>query len=158
MNRVTSFLALGAIVIAGAFAGTAAQASAAVIVNFKVHDADSSASMIRSSALGTGMSGLGNPAASIGPGGDDPSSGFAVFSAATPAVGTSVQSSVSYANAIDGVSNLCTFTITVTRTAFASYTLTLSVAPSAPCSVPSGSPTNTTGQFTSQTYALNWQT
>ena len=62
MNRITSFLALSAIVVAGAFAGTAAQASAAnVNVDFKVHDADASASMIRSGAPSSGISGLISP-------------------------------------------------------------------------------------------------
>jgi hypothetical protein len=160
MNRVTSFLALSAIVVAGAFAGTAAQASAGVSVDFKGHNADNSASMIRTSPLGTEISGLINPPAAIGPGGDDPSSGFAVFSAPTPAIGGNVHASVSYANAIDGVSNACTFTITVTRTALAAYTLHLSVGPSGtPCSVPSGpDPTNANGQFTSQAYVLTWKT
>ncbi len=52
MNRITSFLALSAIVIAGAFAGTAAQASASnVVLDFTVHNGDASASMIRSSSL-----------------------------------------------------------------------------------------------------------
>jgi hypothetical protein len=157
MNRVTSFLALSAIVIAGAFAGTAAQASANVIVDFQVHNGDSAASMIRVSSPGTGMSGLISPAAGIAPGGDDPSSGFAVLSLPTPAIGALVQSSVAYANANDGVSNLCTFTITITRNAATSFTAHFSVAPSTPCSVP-GDQTNLNGQFTSQVYRLTWHT
>jgi hypothetical protein len=157
MNRITSFLALSAIVVAGAFAGTAAQASAAnVTVQFKVHNGDGSASAIRSGPMGTGMSGLINPAAAISPGADDPASGFALVSLSNPAVNTSVTSLVSYANAIDGVSNLCTFTITITRNASASYTLSFSVSQTnASCSVPVND-TNSNGQFTSQTYPLTW--
>ena len=57
MNRITSFLALSAIVVAGAFAGTAAQASANVNVNFKIHNGDgASNSMIRAGAC----EGIGN--------------------------------------------------------------------------------------------------
>ena len=160
MNRITSFLALSAIVVAGAFAGTAAQASAAnVNVQFKVHNADPSASMIRSGAPSSYMSGLISPAASIAPGGADPASGFALFSAPAPSLNNSVQGSVSYANASDGISNLCTFTITVTRNGPASYGLSFSVANNAShCTVPSGSVTNSTGQFTTTTYELDWST
>ncbi|HEY0382851.1 MAG TPA: hypothetical protein VGC72_11705 [Candidatus Elarobacter sp.] len=159
MNRITSFLALSAIVVAGAFAGTSAQASAAnVNVGFKFHNADASASMIRSGAPSAGISGLINPAAAILPGNDDPASGSALFSLPIPNVGSAVQGTVSYVNANDGVSNLCTFTMTVTRTAFASYTLAFSVSPPGNhCSVPAGG-SNSTGQFTNSTYALTWQT
>ncbi len=156
MNRITSFLALSAIVVAGAFAGTAAQASANVNVNFKVHNADLSASMIRSGAPSSGISGLISPAAAVLPGNDDPASGFASFSLPTPASGNAVSGSVSYANASGGISNLCTFTITVTRNALASYTLSFSVANNTShCTVP-GSVTNANGQFTSATYELDW--
>jgi hypothetical protein len=157
MNRITSFLALSAIVVAGAFAGTAAQASANVNVNFKVHNADSSASMIRSGAPSSGISGLINPAAAILPGGDDPATGFALFSLPPPSLNNSVQGTVSYANASDGISNLCTFTITVTRTAPSSYQLVFSVSNNTShCTVPSGTVNNSTGQFTSTTYELDW--
>ena len=157
MNRVTSFLALSAIVVAGAFAGTAAQASANVNVNFKVHNADASASMIRSGAPSSGISGLINPAAAILPGGDDPATGFALFSLPPPSVGNAVSGSVSYANASDGVSNICTFTITVTRTALSSYSLTFGVGNNnSHCTVPSGTVNSSTGQFTSTTYELDW--
>jgi hypothetical protein len=157
MNRFTSFLALSAIVVAGAFAGTAAQASAAnVNVQFNVHDADASASMIRVGAPSAGITGLISPAASISPGSDDPASGFALFSVPIPNVNQSVQGSVSYANANDGFSDLCTFTITVTRTAPAAYTLSFSVAQTtAHCSVPAGA-SNSNGQFTTATYRLDW--
>lgn len=160
MNRISSFFALSAIVIAGAFAGTAAQASAGnVNVAFKVHDADASASMIQVGSPPLTITGLINPAAPISPGGDDPSSGFALFSAGAPSVGGSVSGSVSYANASDGVSNLCTFTIMVSRPATNSYGLRFAVSPSiTPCTVPTVSPTNANGQFTSTTYMLTWST
>ena len=159
MNRITSFLALSAIVVAGAFAGTAAQASANVNVQFKIHNADASASMIRSGAPSTGISGLINPPASISPGNDDPASGFAQFSLPNPNVNGVVHGSVSYANASDGLSNLCTFTITVTRSASTLYSLSFSAVNNAShCSVPSGSVTNSDGQFTSTTYQLSWST
>jgi hypothetical protein len=156
MNRLGSFLALSAIVVAGAFAGTAAQASANVNVSFKIHNADASASMIRSGAPDTGITGLMSPAASILPGGDDPATGSALFSLGTPASGGEVHASVSYANASNGVDNLCTFTIKVSRSGLASYTLHFTADQhNTNCSVPSDV-TNATGQFTSTTYALNW--
>ena len=160
MNRITSFLALSAIVVAGAFAGTAAQASAAnVSVNFKLYDADPSASMIRSGAPSSGISGLIDPVAAILPGNDDPASGFALFSLPAPNVNSSVHGTVSYANASDGVSNLCMFTITVTRNSISSYSLTFSAANnSSHCTVPSGTVNSTTGQFTNTTYELDWST
>ena len=158
MNRITSFLALSAIVVAGAFAGTAAQASAAnVTVNFKVHNADASASMIRSGAPSSGISGLIDPAAAILSGGDDPATGFALFSLPAPNVNNSVHGTVSYANASDGISNLCTFTITVTRGGLSSYTLSFSVSNNTShCTVPGGTVINSTGQFTNTTYELDW--
>jgi hypothetical protein len=156
MNRLGSFLALSAIVVAGAFAGTAAQASANVSAVFKIHNADASASMIRSGAADSGIAGLISPAASILAGGDDPASGSASFSLPTPLIGGEVHASVSYANASNGVDNLCTFTIKVSRTAFASYTLHVSADQhNTNCGVPSDV-TNSTGQFTATTYALNW--
>jgi hypothetical protein len=159
MNRFTSFLALSAIVVAGAFAGTAAQASAAnVTVDFNVHNGDASASMIRVGTTSSGISGLINPAAPILSGGNDPASGSGVFSAPAPPIGGSVQGSVSYANANDGVSNSCTFTITVLHPLLNTYTLHFSVLPSGTaCSAPANV-NNMNGQFTSTVYALNWST
>ena len=158
MNRVTSFLALSAIVVAGAFAGTAAQASATnVNVDFKVHNADASASMIRMGTTSSTISGLINPAASILPGGDDPASGFALFSAAAPNVGAFVQGTLSYANANDRISNECTFTITITHPSVNLYNLHFAVSPSSPCDVPADV-TSGAGQFTASTYVLNWRT
>jgi hypothetical protein len=158
MNRITSFLALSAIVVAGAFAGTAAQASATnVTVDFKVHNGDATQSMIRVGSTSSSISGLINPAASILAGGDDPASGFAVFSAPVPNSGGSVSGNVSYANASDGVSNLCTFTITVSRFGPASYGLHFSAGTGTACIVPSDT-SNSNGQFTSTVYALTWST
>jgi len=160
MNRVTSFLALSAIVVAGAFAGTAAQASASnVNVQFKIHNGDgASTSMIRTAAPSSGITGLIDPAAAILAGNDDPASGFALFSLGAPGVHASVQGSVSYAKASDLVSNLCTFTITVTRNSFASYSAHFSVGPTAGNCIAPGDVTNSDGQFTSTTYAFVWST
>ena len=81
MNRITSLLALSALVVAGAFAGTAAQASASnVNVDFNVVNGDGSASMIRI-GQSSEISGLITPAAAILPGNTDPASGSALFSA-----------------------------------------------------------------------------
>ena len=121
-------------------------------------NADTAQSAIRVGTTSPAISGLITPAASIAPGADDPSSGFASFSALAPNVGGSVQGSVSYANAVDFVSNLCTFTITVSRPAQNTYNLHFSVGPiGTPCSVP-GDAQSSGGQFTGTVYALTWTT
>ena len=158
MNRITSFLALSAIVVAGAFSATAAQASANnVIVDFTVHNADSAESMIRSGSLPSTFSGLITPPSAIGPGGDDPSSGYAQFIAPAPAVGHSVQGSLTYVDA--NLMNVgCTFTITVSRSAPNSYGLAFSVSNNGThCSVPAGG-SNSDGLFTTSSYTLSWST
>lgn len=159
MNRITSFLALSAIVIAGAFAGTAAQASASnVVLDFTVHNGDASASMIRSSSLPASMSGLIAPPASIGPGGNDPSSSFAVFSGSVPPIGGYVQGSVTYANAADQLSNACTLNIRITHVSAQVFRAHFWVTESGTnCTVP-GDATNSDGQFTTTTYTFGWST
>jgi hypothetical protein len=160
MNRLTKTLALAAGVIAGALGATAAQASAANFnVNFALHNLDASASMIRvTSPLPSGVSGLIDPAAAISPGGYDPATGNAVFSRALPALFTSIQTTLKYANASDGISNPCTFTIQVSKDLNPSpYLLHFSVDDTTHCSVPADV-RSSTGQFPSQTYVLNWAT
>ncbi len=157
MNRITSLLAAGAFALAGAIGATAAQASAAnVNVNLVAHNADSSLSMIRTSSLSAALSGFTNPAAAISPGGYDPSSGNALFSVLAPSINNSVSASVTYANGSDGISDLCTFTIKVTRLGSASYKLSFTVSGAGmSCSVPSDQTSND-GQFTGTNYALTW--
>ncbi|MDQ6943560.1 MAG: hypothetical protein M3169_13740 [Candidatus Eremiobacteraeota bacterium] len=159
MNRITSFLALSAIVVAGAFAGTAAQASASnVVLDFKVHNGDASASMIRSSTLPGTISSMTSPAAAVARGGDDPSSGYAVFSAPYPSIGGYAQGSVTYVNAGDLSSNACTFNIRITRLGSQSFKAHFWVTESGTnCTVP-GDATNTDGQFTSTVYTFVWST
>jgi hypothetical protein len=158
MNRLTKTLALAAGVVAGALGVTAAQASAANFqVNFAFHNIDASASMIRvTSPLPSGIAGLIDPAAAISPGGYDPASGNAVFSGlltSLPALAT-----MKYVNAGDGVSNACNFTIKVSKDSNPSpYLLHFSVDATSHCSVP-GDVRSSNGQFTSQTYVLNWAT
>jgi hypothetical protein len=159
MNRITSLLALGALVVAGAFAGTAAQASASnVNVNFKVANGDASTSTIRT-GQSSGISGLITPAAAILPGNSDPASGSAFFSAPMPlSVGSYVEGWVKYANAGDMSLNQCTFNIRVTRVSTLSLRLHFSITESpTDCSVPADV-TNSDGQFTSTTYVLTWKT
>jgi len=157
MNRLTKTLALAAGVIAGALSATAAQASAATFtVDFAAHNVDASASMIRAtSPLPTGVSGLINPAAAISPGGYDPASGFATFSAALPTLGASAVAVLEYA-ALDG-SSPCTFTIRVSHDTNPSPYLVHFSVDSSKCSVPADV-RSSNGQFTSQTYILNWGT
>ncbi len=154
MNRITSFLALSAIVIAGAFAGTAAQASANVIVDFRVQNGDGSATMVRSGSLPPSFSGFTVPAPSVAPGGYDPATGFGRFTASTPAIYHFVQGSIAYADA-NNASSACTFSITVTRTGLNAYQLHFADSNSGThCSVPADA-SNSDGQFTGG-YTLLW--
>jgi hypothetical protein len=156
MNRISSLLALGAIVVAGAFAGTAAQASASnVSVSFNVHNADASQSMIRTGSSSS-VSQLITPAAAILPGNYDPASGYGTFSAPAPSLGQHVDAYVQYANASDGLSNKCTFNMRITHVSLASFTLHLWVGESGTnCSVPNDV-TTSDGVFTGITFV--WKT
>ncbi|MDB5028125.1 MAG: hypothetical protein JWO66_1814, partial [Candidatus Eremiobacteraeota bacterium] len=157
MNHLTKALALAAITLAGALGLTTAQASAANFnVNFAIKNADSSASMIRVGSLPAGVTGLIVPAAAISAGGFDPSTGNAVYSAVLPVLGREAHVSLTYANASDGLSNQCTFTIQVKHDAnVLPYLLHFSNVGMSSCTVPADVRT-VDGQFTSATYTLNW--
>ncbi len=156
MNRISSLLALSAIVVAGAFAGTAAQASASnVSASFNVQNADGSVSMIRT-ASSSNITGLTNPAAAILSGNYDPGTGTASFSDLKPLLHAYVEEYVAYANASDGFSNKCTFTMRITQVAAGSFTLHAWIREfGTNCSVPSDV-TNSSGVFTGIT--LGWKT
>ncbi len=159
MNRLSSLLALGAIVVAGAFAGTAAQASAVPKIAFNVHnDPGSSASMIRTSTFGN-ISGLITPPAAILPGGYDPGSGSALFTGAVLlSIGDHTDASVQYAIAGNTTVNVCTFNMRVTRLGATSYKMHLWVTETGTnCTVP-GDVTNSNGDFTGTTYTFVWST
>lgn len=157
MNRLTKTLALAAVALAGAFGATAAQASAANFnVSFLVKNNDSSASMIRSGSLPSGISGLPDPGVAVPAGGTDPSTGIATYSLPLPSVGITKQMSLVYARASDGTS-ACTFTIKVSHdTNSLPYLLQFSTSDTVRCAVPTGSIRTSDGQFTGQTYVLNW--
>lgn len=158
MNRITKTLALAAVVLAGAFGATAAQASAANFnVDFKVHNGDSTYSMIRETTpLPTGISGLINPPSAIAPGGDDPGTGNAVWTGSLPNLNQSVSVNFGYGRSLDNGAQ-CTFTMKITRDSNPSpYLLQLSASNSA-CSVSPSSARSADGQFTSTTAVLNWQ-
>jgi hypothetical protein len=159
MNRVKVLSALAALAVGGALAASTAPAAAytSFNVSFAAKNNDGSASMIRTSALGTGLSGLINPPAAISPGGTDPASGFATFSLPYPGVGHSSTASLLYVNAADNASNACTYTIKVTENSTTSFTLHFTTTAATRCSVPADV-SNGDGQFTSTTYVLNWQT
>jgi hypothetical protein len=159
MNRFTKTLALAAGVLAGALGATAAQASAAnFVVDFALYNKDASASMIRAtSPLPTGITGLIDPAAAISPGGYDPATGNATYSLPLPGVNNFAQTVLKYVNAGDGISNPCNFTIKVSHDSNPSPYLLHFAVDSPKCSVP-GDVRSSTGQFTSQTYILNWAT
>jgi len=158
MNRLSSLLALGAIVVAGAFAGTAAQASATPGIAFNVYnDLNSTASMIRTSTSGN-ISGLITPAAAILPGGYDPASGSARFTGtALPSIGDHVDASVQYANAGSTSSNVCTFNMRITRLGLSSYKMHFWITEAGTnCTAPADV-TNSNGDFTGTTYTLTWK-
>ena len=156
MNQLTKTLALAAVVLAGAFGATTAQASAANFnVNFVVQNNDASVSMIRSGSLPSTVTGPINPASAIAPGGSDPASGYATYSDQLPVLGFSKQVSLAYAKASDGTQQ-CTFTIKVTHDGNAQPYLLHITSDSARCSVPSSDIRTSDGQFTSQTSLLGW--
>lgn len=155
MNRITKTLALAAVVLAGAFGATAAQASAANFnVDFKVVNGDS-VSMIRiTDPLPSGISGVTNPPSAITA--SDPPSGNAVWSGVLPGLNTSTSVSLTYGRASDNGAQ-CTFTMKITHDSNANpYLLQFSVSPTSPCSVGTTSVRTSDGQFTAQTYVLNW--
>lgn len=157
MNRITKTLALAAVVLAGAFGATTAQASAALFhVNFKVVDNSASDSMIRiTDPLPTGVSGLIAPPSAIAVGGSDPASGNGSWSGTLPALNSSTSLTLTYGRASDN-GGQCAFTMTITHDANASpYLLQFSVSPTSACTVPSSVRTSD-GQFTAQTYILSW--
>jgi hypothetical protein len=157
MNRVKVLSALAALTVGGALAASTAPAAAytSFSVSFAIKDNDPSYSVIRTSGIPTGMTGLINPAAAISPAGTDPASGPATFSMAYPGPGKSGSASLTYANSLDQ-SSPCTYTIKVTENSATSFTLHFDTTDSLRCSVP-GDVSNSNGQFTSQTYVLNWQ-
>jgi hypothetical protein len=158
MNRLTKTLALAAVVLAGAFGATAAQASAAnFTVDFKVQNNDtSSISMIRvTTSLPTTVTGLINPASAISAGNADPSSGNAQWSDALPALGHSTSVSLVYGRASDQGAQ-CTFTMTVSHDSnLLPYLLSFTASPNPPCTAPA-SVRSSNGVYTNQIYALGW--
>ena len=159
MNRLTKTLALAAVVLAGAFGATAAQASAANFnVNFAVRDADASASMLRlTDPLPSSVTGLIKPPAAITAGGSDPATGNALWSGVLPTLGNSASVSFTYGRASDHGAQ-CTFTMKISHDANANpYLLELSVLPSSSCSVSTSSARSSDGQFTGTTYGLIWK-
>ena len=159
MNRLSSLLALGAIVVAGAFAGTAAQASATPSIAFNVHNnPGSSASMIRTGSSGN-ISGLITPPAPILPGGYDPATGSGLFTGnALSSNGDHTDGFVQYANASNTLLNVCTFNMRITRLSATSYKMHIWITETGTnCTVP-GDVTNSNGDFTGTTYTFFWST
>jgi hypothetical protein len=155
MIRLVKLLALAGITLGGAFLTTAAQASAANFnVSFAIHNADSTNSMIRTTnPLPTGVSGL-NPIGAILPAGNDPTTGFATYSAGLPALNRSASVSLEYVNSGNSADE-CTFTIQVSNIGGLNpYKLHFS-SDQARCTVPADQQ-NSTGTFTSMTSVVNW--
>jgi hypothetical protein len=158
MNRPLKALAIAAFALAGALGATAVQASAANFnVHFAIKNADSSASMLRqTNPLPSTVTGLIAPPSAISPAALDPASGFAVYSDTLPANNTFKQALLVYANAVDGISNPCTFVLKVSKDSNALPYL-LHISATWPCSAPADV-RSSDGQFTSQTYVLSWTT
>ena len=158
MNRVKVVSALAALAVGGALAANTAPAAAYTTfsVSFAIKDNDSTYDMIRTSGIPTGVTGLLSPAAAISAGSTDPASGFATFSLPYPGLGRSASASLSYAKASDQTS-ACSYTIKVSENSSGTlFTLHFDTSDSVRCSVP-GDVSNGNGQFTTQTYILNWQ-
>jgi hypothetical protein len=156
MHPLTKTLALAAIVLAGAFGATAAQASAAnLLVDFKIVNNDSSVSMIRvTTPLPSTITGLINPATAISAGNSDPSSGNAQWSDTLPALGHSTSVSLVYGRASDQGAQ-CTFIMTVSHDSnVLPYLLSFTASPSPPCTAPA-SVRSSNGVF-NQTYGFGW--
>ena len=158
MNRPLKALALAAFALAAALGATATQASANnFTVNFKFKNADPLLSMIRTSSLPSTVTGLINPPASIASLAFDPNSGNATYSDLLPGLGSSKHVDITYAQS-DGVSNLCTFTITVSRdNNVQPYLLQFSKTANTNCVVPTGTSRSSNGVFTG-TFELDWST
>jgi hypothetical protein len=157
MNRPLKALALAAFALAGALGATAVQASAANFnVNFAIKNADASASMIRTSTLPSTITGLINPASAISPAGLDPASGNAVYSDVLPRFSGDFKSvSLTYANASDGISNQCTFTLKVAKDSNVLPYLLHFAAQGGSCTAPADVRTSD-GQFTGAVYTPAW--
>jgi hypothetical protein len=161
MNRSIKALALAAFALAAALGATSAQASAnnfTVNLKFKNADAGPTVNMKRTSSLPTGLSGMSNPAAIITPGNFDPGSGSATFSDALPALNASIHIDVTFAQSSDGISNACTFTITVAHDSNITqpYQVQFSNNGMARCVVPAAA-RSSTGTFPG-TFELDWST
>ena len=161
MNRSIKALALAAFALAAALGATTAQASAANFsVSFKVKNDDptSTISMIRTSALPSTVTGLINPAASIASMAFDPNSGSASYIDSLPGLGSTTHVDLVYADASNGVSSACTFTITVGRdgNVLQPYYVTFSNHTTSRCVVP-GDARSSNGVFAG-TFTLSWKT
>lgn len=159
MNRSIKALALAAFALAAAFGATTAQASANNFsVNFKIKNAEpvNSDNMIRTSSLPSTVTGLINPPANIAPQAFDPNSGTALYSDTLPLPGQTAHVDMSYANASDGVSNQCTFTITVGHDSnvLQPYYVHFSNNGASRCVIP-GDARSSNGVF-SGTFTLSW--
>ena len=156
MNRPLKALAIATFALAGALGATAVQASAANFnVDFAIKNADPSASMIRVGSLPSTVTGLINPASAILPAGLDPATGNAVYSDALPLLNQTRSVSLKYANANDGISNPCTFTLKVTKDTNVLPYLLHMTADRAPCTAPADVRTSD-GQFTASVYVPAW--
>jgi hypothetical protein len=159
MNRPIKALALAAFALAAALGATATQASAAnFTVNFKIKDADPALSMIRTSSLPSTVTGMG-AATSVASLAFDPSTGNGTYSDLLPALNQSAHVDITYAQASDGISNPCTFTITVSHDSnvLQPYLVQFSRTAGTNCVVPTSTPRSSNGVF-SGTYELDWST
>jgi hypothetical protein len=158
MNRSIKALALAAFALAAALGATSAQASANnFTVNLKFKNADPVLSMKRTSGLPATLSGMSSPAATILAGNFEPGSGTAIYSDTLPAPNASAHIDVTFAQSTDGISNPCTFTITVIHdNNLQPYQVQFSNNGVARCVVPA-SARSSNGTFAG-TFELDWST
>ncbi|HEV3086915.1 MAG TPA: hypothetical protein VGX96_06780 [Candidatus Elarobacter sp.] len=160
MNRFKLLSALAALTVGGALAANVAPASAftSFNVSFAVQNMDGNGqSMIRTSAIPTGVTGLINPASAISPSANDPATGHATYSLPYPGVRQSSEATITYANSSNPSLNVCTYKIKVTENSASSFTLHFTTNDAVKCAVPSDASSGD-GQFTSLTYGLTWST
>ncbi len=156
MFRFTKALALAAVAASGMLLATAAQASANSIVDFRVHNVDTSNSMKLAADPGSAFSGYLPLGTEIKPNGYDPSStAYIVQSGALPTInGANVTNKIMYTDFLSS-SYPCTFSIIVTKV-IGGYQLSFSVDHPAQCTVPSATPTSATADFSGTVYGLTW--
>ena|SRR5579875_1970450 len=156
MFRLTKALALAAVTASGLLITNLSPAMAATsIVEFRVHNTDSSNSMKLTATPPSAFSGYLPVGTQIHPGGYDPSAtAFITQAGALPTGSSPVTNKIVYGDYLTGGS-LCTFSVIVSKVS-GGYQLSFAVDNTQRCSVPSATPVSATGDFSGSVYELTW--